>query len=44
MVYAQNFSLPNHSSIFLTNLLIPLILIILLIISYEKKDTNTIYY
>ncbi len=44
MIYTHSFSLPNHSSILLTNLLIPLILIILLIISYEKKDTNTIYY
>lgn len=44
MIYSQHFTLPNNGSILLTNLLIPLILIILLILSYEKKVTDTIYY
>lgn len=43
MIYAQNFNL-NNGSILLTNLLVSLILIILLILGYEKKDNSTIYY
>lgn len=43
MIYTQHFNL-NNGSILLTNLLIPLILIILLIFGYEKRDNSTIYY
>lgn len=43
MVYTQNFNL-NNGSILLTNLLVPLILIILLALSYNRKDSSTIYY
>lgn len=43
MIYAQNFNL-NNGSILLTNLLIPLILIILLFLGYERRDNSTIYY
>lgn len=43
MITANNFHL-NDGTIILTNLIVPIILIILLIINYQKTDKDVIYY